>query len=94
VTDPRLRGSQAPSRLSKRDHERGVEEGLVLLRDAIKDLLSKPKPDRKAHLELLEGQLRAMLPDLESVDKNGPAARRVRAMERVIKTLYEVSERT
>jgi hypothetical protein len=70
-----------------------VEEGLNLLRDAIKDLLAKPQLERKAHLEMLEIKLRAMIPDLESVDKNGPAARRVRAMERVIKTLQEVAER-
>jgi hypothetical protein len=35
-----------------------------------------------------------MIPELESVDKNAPAARRARAMERVLKTLHEVSERS
>ena len=95
MTDPRLRGSQAPSsRLSKRDQARGIEEGLSLLRDAIKDLLAKPKLERKGHLDVLEVKLLAMIPELESVDKNAPAARRVRAMERVLKTLQEVSERT
>jgi len=36
----------------------------------------------------------AFIPQIESVDRQGPTARRVRAMQRVLAALDEVSSRT
>jgi hypothetical protein len=96
VNDPRFRGAGAPAsaRPSRRDVERGVEEGLEILRGAIKELLRRPREERQAHLTLLKLRLASFIPQIESVDRQGPTARRVRAMERVLKALDEVSART
>jgi hypothetical protein len=73
--------------------ERGVEEGLDLVRDAIKDLLARPKEERDLHLAQLRSDLEAMLPTHEEIDPNSATARRLKALARVIKTLEEVSAR-
>lgn len=82
------------SRPSRRDVERGVEEGLDILRTAIKELMLRPREERAAHLAMLKIRLASFLPQIESVDRQGPTARRVRAMERVLHALDEVSSRT
>lgn len=71
-----------------------MEEGLEILRAAIKELLQRPREERAAHLALLKVRLASFLPQIESVDRQGPTARRVRAMERVLHALAEVSSRT
>lgn len=92
MTDPRLRGGA--SKLPRRELEKSVEEGLDLLRDAIRDLLARPKEEREVHLVHLKQYVKSMLPQFEAVDRNSPTARRLRAMERVLSTLEEVSSRT
>jgi hypothetical protein len=94
VNDPRFRGSGASSRPSRRDVERGVEEGLDIVRNAIKELLARPKEERAAHLAVLKVRLASFIPQIEAVDRQGPTARRVRAMERVLSALDQVSSRT
>lgn len=96
MNDPRFRGAGAPSssRQSRHDVERGVEDGLELIRGAIRELLARPKEERAAHLAALKLHLLTLIPKVEGADKNAPAARRLRAMERVLATLDEVSSRT
>lgn len=95
MNDPRFRGAgAASSRPSRRDVERGVEEGLDILRAAIKELMQRPREERAAHLSLLKARLASFIPQIESVDRQGPTARRVRAMERVLRALDEVSSRS
>jgi hypothetical protein len=80
--------------LPRRELDKGVEEGLDILRDAIRDLLSKPKSEREEHIVRLKQYIHELLPDFEAVDPNSPSSKRLRALERVIATLEEVSERT
>lgn len=91
MNDPRLRGGPKTPR---RDAEKSVEEGLDVLRDAIRDLLAKPKEQREEHLNKLKDYVQSLLPEFESIDRNSASARRLRAMERVIATLEEVSARS
>ena len=79
---------------SRREHERGVEEGLELIRIAIRELMQRPRAERAEHLASLKLRLCAFIPQIETVDRQGPTARRVRAMERVLSALDEVSLRT
>ncbi len=91
MPDPRLKPSKPPLR---RDDVKSVEEGLNILREAIRDLLSRPRHERKAHLADLKARIASMGPALSPLERSGVSARRLRAMERVVRALEEVSERS
>jgi len=65
-----------------------------MIRMAIRELMQRPRAERAEHLASLKLRLMAFIPQIESVDRQGPTARRVRAMQRVLAALDEVSSRT
>lgn len=92
MVDPRFRGSAKPEPTSsRREQQKAVEEGIDVVRDAIKDLLKKPKGERERHLRVLAEQLTSMAGRMDRVDNSGDGARRVKATKNIIEILEKVS---
>jgi hypothetical protein len=73
--------------------QKAVEDGIDVVRDAMRDLLTKPKAEREKHLADLLEQLRAMSEAIDATDGKSEAAERLHAVERVIEILQQVASK-
>ncbi|MBI2372575.1 MAG: hypothetical protein HYV07_01120 [Deltaproteobacteria bacterium] len=92
--DPRLRlgakdAGSGPGR-GKRDQSKAVEEGIDIVRDAIREFLKKPKAERDSYLAELSLQLEELADNLDGVPNGGAGARRLEATRRIVEILKSV----
>lgn len=73
----------------RKEHARAVEEGIEIVRQAIKVLLDKPKEERDAYLATIGGELQSIASHLGTVD--GVHGRRVKATKNIVKILQDAS---
>jgi hypothetical protein len=78
-------------RSSKKEQQRAVEEGIAIVRNAIKQLLAEPKAERDAHLETLGAGLNTLADRLGAVDEQG-RARRVLATRKIVQLVKKASD--
>ncbi len=80
--------SSVPSH-SRAETSRAVEEGIEIVRHAIKTLMNKPKAERDAYLASMSQDLEKMTDHLGTVD--GARAKRVTATKNIIQILEQAS---
>jgi hypothetical protein len=92
VTESR-RPKKGDDPIAQMDMQKALEEGIDVVRDAMRDLLTKPKEEREKHLASLLGQVRAMSEAIDAADEKSEAAERLHAVERVIEILQQVAQK-
>jgi hypothetical protein len=93
VTDGPKRKSAHDEFAADMETQKAVEEGIDVVSEAMKQLLSEPKEARGARLESLITQVRALSERLEAAGDKGEAAERVKAIERVIEIIQHIAEK-
>ena len=76
---------------SRQDQQKAVEEGLDVMREAIKFILSKPPAERDKHLNQLTKELGRMAVKLGKKETDR-GARRVQAAQNVVDILKRASD--
>ncbi len=74
----------------RREQVRAVEEGIDIVRDAIRDFLKKPKAEREKHLATLSTQLEAFAENLDDLPSGRAGTTRLEATRRIVEILKTV----
>ena len=83
-----LPGGKGPSR---KEQQRAVEDGIEVVRQAIKQLLTQPRAERERHLGALAKELEALAGRVGTADADGAGARRMEATRKVVAILEKAS---
>ena len=83
-----LPGGKGPSR---KEQQRAVEDGIDVVRSAIKQLLAQPRGERERHLGVLTKELEVLAGRVGAADAGGAGARRMEATRKVVAILEKAS---
>jgi hypothetical protein len=73
------------------EQEQAIDEGIDLVRQAMRDVLAKPKAEREAHLAQLLEKIEAMSGRLEGAGEVGTGGDRLRALHTVFEILRRMA---
>jgi hypothetical protein len=93
VTDGPKKRSAHDEFESEMEMQKAVEDGIDVVSDAMRQLLTEPEETRAARLETLIAQVRAFADKLDAAGDKSEAQERAKAVERVIEILQHMMDK-